>query len=97
MSWNEEVLSFQESTPRDQLISCNSAGQRELDSGTVSQRPIDNMEGSRVWGQGERTAGSMRMFGDFSFDEKSEEREEAIPAFWGKLNKADLEISSCQT
>lgn len=55
-------MSFQEeSTPGDQLIACNSAGQGELDSGTVSKRPIDYIEGSRGWGKGERTAG--RMFG----------------------------------
>lgn len=42
-------MSFQEeSTPGDQLIACNSACQGELDSGIVSKRPIDNMEGSDV-------------------------------------------------
>lgn len=47
MTFHNEVISEEESTPGDQLNAINNAGQRDLSSATASIRPVDSVEGSR--------------------------------------------------
>lgn len=44
---NEDFISREESSPGDQLIAINSAGQGDPGSGTAPKRPVGSVEGSR--------------------------------------------------